>query len=372
MFGRRIKSIALCAAACSVAAVAALSFCGCSSKSASPDIKPHLISQPDVDPERVIDGFESARLSEFDGTLTDEQYRKRIDELYTIVVDDRKKPVFADDDPVEPIYDAAVAILDRYVLNKWHTEKNGVYNTVHAVHDYLVYYVDYDYELFEAYQKGDKYLEDSPSFDMDGVFLYNTAVCDGLSRAFNFLCAIENIESVRVTGTFASVPHAWNRVAVDGKWYNVDVTADAANYRVGTGDSYRKQLSHGFFMLSDETYKSFRPRLHWSDADSSSVTDYDYYADKTVTIGGNTYSCVVTSQEALNALFADISKQGGKVGKIELKLKFDGKTNVNDGDMYKSEINEAYSKLKNPDFDTDTQRPYFQFPNGVYLFLMYN
>lgn len=344
---------------------------GCSGSSGSPDLEPHLISAPESDPVRLIDGFESAAMSPIVGELSDEQYRKRINELYTLVVDDRKKPVFEDDDPVRPIYDAAIGILDRYILNKWHTEEGGVYNTVHALHDYLVSNVDYDYELYDAYRNGDVSCESSPSFDMDGVFMFKLAVCDGLSRAFNFLCAIDDIRSVRVTGTFASVPHAWNRVCVDGAWYNVDVTADIANYRIGSG-GYKKQISHGFFMLGDETYKTFRPRLHWSDAQSNAYEDHDYYADKTVSIDGTVYPCTITSQQTLNALFDDISDMKGKVGKIELKLAFPGKINVNDGDMYKAEIEEAYSHLKNADFDiTASQRPYFQYPNGVYLFLMY-
>ncbi|MCM1367647.1 MAG: hypothetical protein NC184_02400 [Roseburia sp.] len=369
MCGRRGISILLAAAIL----FSASWLCGCSSSSRSPDLPPHLISTPDADPERPIDGFESAALSPIDGELSDEQYRKRINELYTLVVDDRKKPLFAENDPVLPVYEAAIEILDRYILNKWHTDEGGAYNTVHALHDYLVGYIDYDYDLYDAYREGDAVAESSPSFDMDGVFLYKLAVCDGLSRAFNFLCAVENIESVRVTGTFASVPHAWNRVAVDGMWYNVDVTADIANYRVGSGGSYRKQLSHGFFMLSDETYKTFRPRLHWSDAQSNATVDYDYYADKTVTVDGTVYSCTITSRQMLNALFDDINDADGKVGKIELKLAFSGKTNINDGDMYRAEIDEAYSRLKGVDFElTATQRPYFQYPNGVYLFLMYD
>ena len=40
--------------------------------------------------------------------------------------------------------------------------------------------------------------------------------------------------------------------------------------------------------------------------------------------------------------------------------------------MYATEIAEAYRKVKKADFSfTATSKPYFQYPNGVYLFMIY-
>ncbi len=352
---------------------AATALCGCSAN-ASPDIEPHLISVPSASPVRPIDSSETQIIPYEVCDAGSEKYRERVDTLYSVVVEDGKKPVFSDGDPLAEVYGAAVDILDRYVLNEWHGSTTGEYNTVHTIHDYLVAYVDYDFELYESYRNGDTSAMNSPSFDIDGVFLNKRAVCDGISRAFNFLCAIEGIESVRVTGTFMGVPHAWNKVRIGGVQYNVDVTADAANYSIG--DSLYKQISHGYFLLGDRTFRNFRagepPRRHVFEGDFSGGEDYDYYADKALTVGGKTFSCVIKSAAELNALFEAVSAQKGEVGKIEVKLDFEGKINVNDGDMYAREIAAAYGKLKNADFSvTSSQKPYFQAPNGVYLFLMY-
>lgn len=374
----RVKALAVLAAV-GVFMLAATFLTACSGRGDSPDLLPHLISTPDAEPVRPIDGFATYELSPCAVSLSDAQYRARVNELYSAVVDFGRKPVFIDNDPVKPVYDAAIAVLDRYVLNSWHGNADGAYRTVHTIHDYLIARVDYDFELYDAYNRGES-VEGDPAFGIDGVFLNGRAVCDGLSRAVAFLCAIEGIENMRVTGAFMGVPHAWNKVRIDGKWYNVDVTADAANYTVdGSGkDDYKKQISHGYMLLGDDTYSRFSPNgasgehAHVFERTVECDTDYDYYDALTVRIGGESFAMTVTSQAKLNALFSAISDEKGRVGKIELKLDFEGKANVNDGDVYEAEIRAAYRKLKSPDFDfTATQKPYFRYPNGVYVFLMY-
>ncbi len=86
--------------------------------------------------------------------LDEAAYRARMDELYSAVVYDGLRPIFRDNDPAEAVYTAARRILDRYVSNEWHGSADGEYNIVHAVHDCLAYYVDYDFELYDAYKNG--------------------------------------------------------------------------------------------------------------------------------------------------------------------------------------------------------------------------
>lgn len=367
----RCKLGFLLSMAAAVAAVFALGGCGAGGRSA--DIAPHLIAEGETAPVRPVDSFETEALPEIDGPLTDAQYRARVDDLYITVLAG-KKPIFAENDPVEPVYTAAIELLDRYILNKWHTDADGTVNIVHALHDWLVCNVDYDFALYSDYQGGNTDVADSPSFYIDGVLLGRTAVCDGLSRAMSFLCALEGIDCIRVTGSYSGVPHAWNKVKIDGKWYNVDVTADAANY-TADGGGVAKQLSHGFFLLSDETMRS-RVGAHsgFDVTEFPAYDDHNYYADKMTDIGGAQHMLTVRSQSELNALFADIGAAKPAVGKIEFKLDFAGKSGVNGGDMYAAELAEAYQKAKKPDYVFDTnkaQKPYFQYPNGVYLVLIY-
>ena len=370
---RRIRPISILCAL--VAATFALS--ACNRNVGSPDIAPHLISTPEAEPVRPVDAFEECELSELSsasGDIPDSEYRARVEELYNIVVHDGKKPIFRDNDPVRDIYDAARDILDNYILNAWHDDAAGEYNIVHTIHDYLAVNIEYDFELYDKYMANQTEFDGDPAFSIDGVFINKLAVCDGLSRAFCFLAAIEGVECTRETGMFDGISHAWNRVRVGEEYYNVDVTADAAHYRIGSG-GYKKQLSHGFFMISDNTLRSFMPKRH-EPVDTMpihpAVSDGDYYSNKMMTVGGQTFPCVITDQDMLNRLFTAVSEQNGKVGKLEVKLAFEGKLYVNDADMYREEIAAAYSRLKNPDFEpTATQTPYFQYPNGVYLFLMY-
>ncbi len=362
-----VKRLAIAALSLILLALPALG--GCTGFSASPDIAPHLISEPDANPVRPIDSRDAVSLSAAALPLSDEAYRERVKELYRVVVEDGKKPLLEDGDPVKPIYDAAINILNRYMKNEWQTSESGEVNTVHSLHDYLVCCVDYDSDLYESYRHGAD-VGDNPAFDIDGVLLNSLAVCDGLSRAFVFLCAIEGVEAIRVTGSFMSVPHAWNKVKVNGEWYNIDLTSDSASYLID-GNERCNQLSHGFFLLSDYKYKSFRPKMHVYDSTVPCLTDYDYYGGTTVEISGKAYPVVVTSQEMLNDVFEAIAASDRTVGKVELKLDFPGKINVNDADMYVNEINTAYTRVIDADFTTAAQRPYFQSPDGVYLFLIY-
>lgn len=361
----------LFAVAASFAAVFVLIGCG-SDVVPSPDIMPHLIAGPDKNYVAPIDGFEEYVMPATDGKLSDAEYRKRVDLLYSVVVYDGKRPVFAPSDPVKPIYDEAKALLARYIVNDWHSSENGEFEIVHALHDYLVCNVSYDFGLYEHFLSGAD-VDDSPAFHIDGVLLNKRAVCDGLSRAFAFLCAMEDIDALRVTGSFASSPHAWNKVKINGAWYNVDVTSDAVYYSVG-GAQY-KQLSHGYFLLSDKTASEFKPTGYdFVDAGFVAESDYDYFGSNApaLSVGENVFSPVITSASALVELFEAVSEQKGRVGKIELKLDFPGKTQVGYYDAYASEIALAYAALDDPGFDISSSvKPYFRFPNGVYLFLLY-
>ncbi len=338
----------------------------CSGRNGSPNIPPHLISAPDETPLRPVDEREKYALKGTGGL------RACVDELYSVVVYDKKQPTFGENNPAEPVYKAARAVLDRYVPNAWHTSDDGEYNKVHALHDYLVCNVDYDFELYDKYTDGATELGDDPAFYIDGALVGGKAVCDGLSRAFEFLCALEGIDVLRVTGSLSSVPHAWNKVKVNGVWYNVDVTADAAHYTVG-GGKYEKQLSHGYFLLSDKTISEFKPQTHvFAEQPYSADVDHDYYADKTFTVGGTEYSAVVRSAGELVELFKAVKKVKNDIGKLEVKLEYPDKVQVNSVDMYATDIAAAYAEIGGGDFGYSSgNAPYFRYPNGVYLFLFY-
>ena len=82
---------------------------------------------------------------------------------------------------------------------------------VEYLHDYLCDLMAYDLEAVAGVAK---------------VFLSQThevkGACGDYVRAFNFLCGAANIPSF----TIRSSNHSWNMVYADGRWLNVDVSAD--------------------------------------------------------------------------------------------------------------------------------------------------
>jgi hypothetical protein len=112
---------------------------------------------------------------------------------------------------------------------------------VKAIHDYIAANTRYNFT------NGDS------AYTAYGVLVEGSGVCDGYSYAFWLLCSLAGINCVRVSGTATadgiSDLHAWNKVQVDGLWYNVDVTWDdpVFYYNGVLTDTIRYE----YFLISD-------------------------------------------------------------------------------------------------------------------------
>ncbi|MGN0153453.1 MAG: transglutaminase domain-containing protein [Lachnospiraceae bacterium] len=129
------------------------------------------------------------------------------------------------------------------------------YESVKAVHDYLIRNYDYD-DTCENY------------LDYEG-YLNGTMVCQGYCMAAFLLLAEMDIPVRIVTGASqdyqADANHAWNVVKVDGKWYNMDVTWD------DKGGNTRPDYT--FFLKSDaDFYKHTREGIYDYDKDMAIVS----------------------------------------------------------------------------------------------------
>ena len=85
---------------------------------------------------------------------------------------------------------------------------------------YLVDTISYDWR---------NYQEDSiptDSYTSYGALVKKIAVCDGYAKTFVNMAEACGLEAKRVSGTAFGGPHAWNRIKLDGQWYNVDVTGE--------------------------------------------------------------------------------------------------------------------------------------------------
>lgn len=114
----------------------------------------------------------------------------------------------------------------------------------------------------------------------------NTAVCDGYSYAFEYLCQQAGLEVTRITGkagasTESMGGHSWNLIHYDDdQWYEVDATWDdqepeisaddphAALYQEAISDAaYWGKIRHYLFNVTTDTISSFNPG-----------DEYTYYA----------------------------------------------------------------------------------------------
>lgn len=127
-------------------------------------------------------------------------------------------------------------------------KKESDFESVKAVHDYLIKNYDYD----------DQHLN---HLDYEG-YLDGTMVCQGYCMAAFFLLAQMDIPVRIVVGASkdyeADSDHAWNVVKVDGYWYNMDVTWD--------DKGGRKPPEYTFFLKSDSDFYR-HTREGWYDYD---------------------------------------------------------------------------------------------------------
>ena len=83
-----------------------------------------------------------------------------------------------------------------------------------AIHDYLVTTCEYGYtDASKEY-----------AYRAYGALIQHKAVCNGYAEAMALLLECVDIENDIMTGTALGELHAWNRVCLDGKWYQVDAT----------------------------------------------------------------------------------------------------------------------------------------------------
>lgn len=133
------------------------------------------------------------------------------------------------------------------------------------VHDYIV--SNYEYDL-RAYQENEPYVR-----TLDQMVVQKRGVCQGYSYLFKYIMNSMGIECVTVPSNACN--HMWNKIKLDGEWYNVDVTSDDPILNKSTN------ISHNYFLLNDSQIKSLSPTLHgkWNsrkwDGSPAEVSDSD-------------------------------------------------------------------------------------------------
>lgn len=99
-----------------------------------------------------------------------------------------------------------------------------------------------------------------------------SAVCDGITKAFQLILSKNNIDSIFVTGMSEGESHAWCKVKLDDEYYNVDVTSDKA-----LNKENNELVIHSYFNVTDKEISSSHSFDNYEKLPKSEDSKYNYY-----------------------------------------------------------------------------------------------
>ena len=92
-----------------------------------------------------------------------------------------------------------------------------------AINDYITKTASYDYDALDAINS-DKIDNFKHAWTPAGILLDKKAICGGYAVTFKVLSDKIGLKAMYVSGLANGVPHAWNKVNVNGVWKVIDVT----------------------------------------------------------------------------------------------------------------------------------------------------
>lgn len=113
------------------------------------------------------------------------------------------------------------------------------------IHDKLINSCVYDEEADSS--KGMQ-----SAFTMYGALVEKSAVCEGYTKAMQYLLKLVGIESITVNGYSKSELHQWCMVNIDDKWYHLDITWDDQDLN----EEHDASVLYTYFNTTDSYIKS--------------------------------------------------------------------------------------------------------------------
>lgn len=158
-------------------------------------------------------------------------------------------------------YDKAIALYNELALRVTYDKENL------AKHDADMSSATTDAEINEILSKY-AFMHSAYAAMVDGK-----AVCDGYSKAYQYLLYKVGINSHIATGTGGGGGHAWNLVQLDGKWYYTDLT---------WGDTNDIIIFYEYFnmteeMLIDNGHEFEEPYANPYSMPECTSTDHNYF-----------------------------------------------------------------------------------------------
>lgn len=128
----------------------------------------------------------------------------------------------------------------------------GQEEKVKVIHDYIVKRLAYDESLtrYSAYEG----------------LTQGTTVCQGYALLGYRMLTLAGIETKIVEGTAGGQNHVWNKVKLDGRWYNIDMT-----WNDPTPDR-KNEVSYTYYLVTDKLLA--RDHTWTRKNDSAAVSDY--------------------------------------------------------------------------------------------------
>ncbi len=141
-----------------------------------------------------------------------------------------------------------------------------------VLHDYVC--SEASYPVLE-YQNNQLINDEEIWHSAYGFFRNKEVVCAGFTLAYSYLLQQVGIESVYVSSD--EMGHAWNRVKLNGSWYNVDNTFD--NHDNSQGENTYGSVRHTHLLKSDAYFNSENGSYHFGgttyDDTTAADTSYD-------------------------------------------------------------------------------------------------
>ncbi len=126
-----------------------------------------------------------------------------------------------------------------------------------AINNYLCSTAEYDYDALDnAEENGFQTVDHdfAHSFTPYGVLLNKVGVCASYAGAFKVLADKADLDCYVVSGYLnGNLPHAWNRVEIDGQWITVDSTNNDNEKYANALLNIPDYMSSGF-LVEDNTY----------------------------------------------------------------------------------------------------------------------
>lgn len=193
------------------------------------------------------------------------------------------EPLPSDHPQALKLYEKVCEVLDSIT-------RSGMsdYDKELAIHDYLVANCEYGYE---DYAKED-------SFTAYGALIHNKAVCNGYAEAMALLLSCCDVENAIMTGSAGGDLHAWNRVKIDGQWYQLDATWDDP---VPDRGDY---VGHMYFNVTDDIMDDTHIWDH-SEFEACDSMDMNYFEIHGLVCNHNQFEGVVLNTAA-NDVYATI------------------------------------------------------------------